>query len=193
VTRGDSIRLMHPLFQEGEGGSTPTSPLSMRVERIAYETAKALNQKWHSRLPRIGDPPGTTNAMICFGAAYRGVLYAVAIWSHPVNRSLPQNEWLELRRMAISDDAPKMTGSWMLGVMARLVRKSRPEVRTLISYQDKAVHSGTIYRAAGWKATTVKRYSSWSNQTRVRPECQAKSDKQRWEYILPQPESEGAR
>jgi hypothetical protein len=184
MIRGDSIKVMYPLFQEGEGGSIPTSPLQMRVERIGYQTAKALNFRWHSRLPKIGDPPGTTNAMLCYGAEHGGKLFAVAIWSHPVSRSLPQETWLELRRLAISGDAPRNTASWMLGIMARLIRRDRPKATTLISYQDKSVHSGGIYRAAGWKATAYKRYSSWSNSTRVRPECQAKADKQRWEKTL---------
>lgn len=182
--RGESIRAMHPLFQEGQGGSIPTSPLQMRVERIDYRTAKELNQAWHSRLPRIGDPPGTTNAMVSFGAMLEAKVYAIAIWSHPVNRSLPQIEWLELRRMAISSDAPKNTASWMLGVMARLIRKQRPEITTLVSYQDMTVHAGTIYKAAGWQPTTTKNYSSWNNATRKRPACQAVSDKQRWELTI---------
>jgi hypothetical protein len=187
MTCGESIRVMHPLFQEGEGGSIPTSPLSMRVEKVDYLTARSLNFEWHSRLPKIGDPPGTTNAMLCFGAVHSQKCYAVAIWSHPVSRSLPQVEWLELRRLAISGDAPKNTASWMLSVMVRLIRKLRPEVTTLISYQDKSVHTGTIYKAAGWKPTAFKRYSSWSNATRVRPKDQAASDKQRWELTLTNP------
>lgn len=47
IIRGESIRVMHPLFPSGnEGGSIPTSPLSMRVERINYLTANELNRKW---------------------------------------------------------------------------------------------------------------------------------------------------
>jgi hypothetical protein len=182
--RAESIRVMHPLFQEGEGGSTPTSALQMRVERIDYQTAKTINGKWHSRLPRIGDPDAVGKAMTCFAATYENNIYAIAIWSHPVSRSLPQTEWLELRRMAINDTAPKNTASWMIGVMVRLLRRLRPELTTLISYQDKGVHTGTIYKAAGWKPTAVKKYTTWSNSTRVRPKCQAPSDKQRWELQL---------
>jgi len=179
----NSIERLYPLFDR-ECNATPTSPLLMRVEKVAYRTARALNRKWHSRLPRIGDPPGTTEAMPCYAAVFEGNVFAVAIWSHPVSRELPQDTWLELRRMAVSDAAPKFTASWMLGIMARLLRKRMPELVKLVSYQDKAVHDGTIYKAAGWKATAVKKYSAWSNSTRVRPECQAKSDKQRWELDI---------
>lgn len=183
-TRGESIGSMQPLFQEAEGGLTPTSPLQMRVESIGYDLARMLNGKWHSRLPRIGDPPGTTKVMPCFAATFDGRVFAIAIWSHPVARDLPQTEWLELRRMAICDERPKNSASWMLAVMARLLRKERPELKKLISYQDLSVHSGTIYRAAGWKPTVVKKYRPWNNATRTRPPCQSTADKQRWEFDL---------
>jgi hypothetical protein len=183
-TRGESIVVMQPLLQEDEGGSTPTSPLQMRVEPIGYKTAKALNGKWHSRLPRIGDPPGVEKAMPCFAATFEGRIFAVAIWSHPVSRNLPQVHWLELRRMAICDERPDNTASWMLGIMARLLKKQRPHLAKLISYQDLGCHSGTIYKAAGWVATEIKKWKPWNNATRKRPQCQSTSDKQRWERDL---------
>lgn len=184
MNRGESIRLMHPLFHEGEGGSTPTSPLQMRIELISWEMAKDLNKLWHSRLPRIGDPAGATHAWLCFAAENKGVAYAVAIWSHPVNRNLPQDEWLELRRLAIAPDAPKNTATWMLKVMRFMIRKKRPQVKRLVSYQDMSVHAGTIYAAAGWERTVVKRFSSWTSKTRNRPTDQSNGDKQRWEKTI---------
>lgn len=183
-TRGESITAMQPLFQEGEGGSTPTSPLQMRIEPIGYQIAKRLNGLWHSRLPRIGDPPGTEKAMSCFAATFEDRIFAVAIWSHPVNRNLPQTTWLELRRMAICDEAPKNLASWMLGVMARLLKRERPHLVNLVSYQDQSVHSGTIYRASGWRPTATKKYLAWNNATRQRPDCQSTGDKQRWERAV---------
>lgn len=147
--RGERIRVIHPLFQEGQAGSTPSSPLLMRVEEVEYDHAKELNRLWHSRLPRMGT--GFIKAMpfLCFVADFHGLAYAVAIWSNPVARNLPQREWLELRRLAISPDAPRNTASWMLGIMARLIHKKRPWVETLVSYQDTEVHTGGIYKAAG--------------------------------------------
>ena len=38
----------------------------------------------------------------------------------------------------------------MLGRMRRHIRAHRPDIVHLISYQDEDVHTGTIYRAAGW-------------------------------------------
>ena len=116
---------MHPLFQVGEGGSIPTSPLQMRVEQMDFRHALRLNEAWHSRLPRMGTGFIANQPFLSFGACHEGRIFAVAIWSNPVARNLPQREWLELRRLAVALDAPKNTCSWMLGAMARQIRKLR--------------------------------------------------------------------
>lgn len=59
--------------------------------------------------------------------------------------------WLELRRMAVSGDAPHCTASWFLGQMRKWFLHNVPERERLISYQDTGVHTGTIYKAAGWE------------------------------------------
>jgi hypothetical protein len=45
----------------------------------------------------------------------------------------------------------------MLGEMAKWYRRHRPECEKLISYQDCEVHTGTIYRAAGWTPAYVSK------------------------------------
>lgn len=182
--RGESIRAMYPLFQTGEGGSIPTSPLQLVIHEIEFSNAKELNRLWHSRLPRLGTGCIANQPFLCHGAEFEGVLYAVAIWSNPVARNLPQHEWLELRRLAIAPDSPRNTASRMLGIMARMIRKSRPEVTRLVSYQDMEVHTGGIYRAAGWTATTMNQDGNWNRPNRSRPKAQSESPKQRWEKIL---------
>jgi hypothetical protein len=184
TNRADSIRVVHPLFQAEGGGAIPTSALQLRIDGTDFRTAKALNRKWHSRLPRIGDPESIMRASLCYGAEFDGLWYAIAIWSHPVNRSLPQTEWLELRRLAIAPDAPKNTASRMIAVMTRLIRKARPEVSRLISYQDMEVHTGGIYKAAGWTSDYVAHSASWTNNVRTRPAEQSASPKRRWEKVL---------
>jgi hypothetical protein len=99
-------------------------------------------------------------------------------------RNLPQREWLELRRLAHAPDAPPNTGSRMLGVMARLIRKARPWVTTLVSYSDTAVHQGTIYRAAGWRPTLASDGGEWARRKRPNPPTQSTAPKQRWEFAL---------
>lgn len=71
--------------------------------------------------------------------------------------------------------------------MAILIRKLRPEVVRLISYQDTEVHTGGIYRAAGWTQMNVrskkKRYS-WGCRSRPRPKAQSEAVKIRWEKYM---------
>lgn len=180
----ESIRVMHPLFQAGKGGSIPTSALSLVLSQIDFRHAKALNKLWHSRLPRMGTGCIHNQPFLCYAAEYEGIIYAVAIWSNPVARNLPQQTWLELRRLAIAPDAPRNTASRMLRIMALLIRKARPDVVRLVSYQDMAVHTGGIYRAAGWAATTVNDDGNWDRPNRSRPKAQSEAAKQRWEKSI---------
>ncbi len=184
VDGGDSMRVMHPLFPVGDGGSSPTSPLHMRVTEIPFLLAKQLNAAWHSRLPRFGTGFIVNQPFLSFGAQHGDTLYAVAIWSNPAARNLPQQTWLELRRMAVSPEAPRNTPSWMIGVMTRMIRKLRPQIDTLVSYSDMDVHAGTIYKASGWKATTINANGNWTRVKRPRPIAQSLAAKQRWEKAL---------
>jgi hypothetical protein len=84
-----------------------------------------------------------------FAAEHNGRVFAVALWNTPSGRCLPQH-WLELRRMACAPDVPKNTPSRFLSWMVRYFKQNHPDRQKCISYQDTAVHSGTIYRAAGW-------------------------------------------
>ena len=63
--------------------------------------------------------------------------------------------------MAIAPDAPKNTASRMLAIMARLIKRKFPNVVMLISYQDTEVHTGTIYKAAGWVQGSFHHGGSW--------------------------------
>jgi hypothetical protein len=197
--RASSIRLMQPLIQAGEEGSTPIlalsrrrdarncrknrprSPMQLRLERIGFAQAKALNELWHSRLPRFGTGFVRNQPYLCYAAHYLDVIYAVAIWSNPVARLLPQRDWLELRRLAVAPDAPRNTPSRMLAVMTRLIRHSRPDIVNLISYQDTNAHTGGIYRAAGWSPTNLSSRRQWNCPSRPRPPAQSSSPKRRWE------------
>jgi hypothetical protein len=182
---GDGARVAYPLFQEGDGGPHPTSPLQFAIYEISTELAVELNRKWHSVLPEIKNPRGDA---ICFGAEFEGRVFACAIWTIPVARLLNGRNWLELRRMAISGDAPKNTASRMLSIMTRLIRVRKPHIVKLISYQDTEIHSGTIYKASGWKmaGNYSSRSRTWVNKARVRKEVQTTAPKMRWEKDLTQ-------
>ncbi len=146
--RVDRTREVHPLFPTGDGGSTPTSTLRARhldFSECPKPHAVELVAKWHSRLPRCARGPWTQ----AFHAHFNGVTYAVALWNNPSTRCLPSH-WRELRRMACAPDAPRNTASRFIGWMVRWFQTHHPSAEKLISYQDCQVHTGTIYRAAGW-------------------------------------------
>jgi hypothetical protein len=185
--RAESVRVAHPLFQEGGGGSSPTSALQLRFEVCGRDFFKALNEQWHSRLPRIGGSFGR----VYYCAMFDGKAYAVAMWSNPVARLLPQREWLELRRLAIAADAPRNTATRMLGWMARDIHARFGEVEVLVSYQDTEVHTGGIYRGAGWEQAKgyISRARGWSKgdgggRDRAGRTNQAVAPRMRWEKRL---------
>jgi hypothetical protein len=184
MTRADGVRRTRSLFQAGDGGSRPTSALQLWLDVIDFPEARRLNRLWHSRLPRMGTGFIDNQPFLCFGAVFGGRYYAAAIWSNPVARNLPQDSWLELRRLAVAPDAPRNTASRMLRVMALLVRRFRPGVVRLVSYQDTEVHTGGIYRAAGWAKTVVNPDGNWDRPNRSRPKAQSAAPKQRWEKVL---------
>jgi hypothetical protein len=122
-------------------------------------------------------------------AEYDNIAYGSAIWSSPVaaNRLKEGKTALELRRMAIADDAPKNTASRMIGVMRKIIKKEFPHITLLLSYQDTDVHQGTIYKASGWYLASKNKGTSWTNNTRKRNKEQSLSDKIRWEFRLQPP------
>jgi hypothetical protein len=185
VLSGDSIRVVHPLFPTEGDGSTPISPLQLEVAEIDMRLAQSLNELWHSRLPvtHLGNLVGN-HANVAYGAMYENRFYATAIWTEPVARMLNGKGLLELRRMAIADDAPKNTASRMLSIMRRMIHKKFPHLTRLISYQDTEVHHGTIYKSAGWVATNRSTVNGKGWNTRKRAAMQTTADKIRWEINL---------
>ncbi len=187
MIRAGGVRVARPLFQAAGGGSIPTSALQLSFDSCSRETFRKLNELWHSRLPKIGASQGR----VFYSAEFEGLWYATAMWSNPVARLLPQLEWLELRRFAISEDAPKNTATRMLGWMVRDIRRRFPDVVRLISYQDCEVHAGTIYKAAGWKPAEnyVSRVRGWESangggRKRIGRTNQALAPRMRWELAI---------
>lgn len=184
---GDGTVAVHPLFQ-GEGdGSIPISPLQLVIGHVDMPLAQALNEHWHSVLPRtelftLTCMP-TWNA---FAATHANRFYAVAIWTSPVAANRLSNGWncLELRRFAIASQAPKNTASRMLRVMKLLIRKEHPHIVRLISYQATEHHAGVIYKAAGWMPmTTAEKSTAW-HQGSQRDLRQTTSAVIRWESLV---------
>ena len=183
-------RRLAPLLYPDEVAPPPRAT-GLAVVEVSPDVCIPLVAAWHSRLPHVQRGPWR----VCFVAHYEWTAYAVALWNNPSARTLPQS-WLELRRMAVAPDAPHCTASFMLGAMRKQLRATcAGEIDRLISYQDQAVHTGTIYRAAGWdpawitkarvrdrskpRAGTTRAYRS--NANGAAPDASAKT---RWEVAL---------
>ena len=68
------------------------------------------------------------------------------------------NDFIELNRMAFSDSLPKYSESRALGVAIRLIRKSYPQIKWIISFSDATqCGDGVIYRASGFCLTGIKK------------------------------------
>ena len=181
IPSGDSIRVVHPLFPVEGGGSTPTSPLQLHVGEIDLDLAIRLNALWHSRLPNVvKNNVQRVRHLMCLAAEFSGLFYMSAIWTDPIARLLNGRNWIELRRMAISDDAPKNTGSRTLRIMRAIVKGRWPHLQRAISYQDCDVHLGTIYRADGWQMEAENKSADWIREKRERRTAVATGIKIRW-------------
>jgi hypothetical protein len=181
----DESRIVCPLFQKEYGGYIPTSAMQLHFSKCHEDRFKTLNSAWHSRLPKIGN----SHFRVCYCAEYGNAVYAVAAWSNPVARLLPQREWIELRRFAISPDSPRFTASRMLGWMRKDIKHRFPDVIRLISYQDLDVHAGTIYKASGWKQAEnykprARGWIGWGTRPRVGRTNQNVAPRMRWEFDL---------
>lgn len=71
------------------------------------------------------------------------------------------NSFLELNRLAFSDNLPRNSESRALGIAMRLLRKQYPWIEWVVSFADATqCGDGTIYRAAGFVLTGIKRNTS---------------------------------
>ena len=178
----------HQEIQTEGSGSTPTTSHQLQLLEIKAMTASMLNEQWHSVLPKIHWSNITRNThYVCYGIFDRDECIGVAIWSSPVaqNRFPDGKQMLELRRLALSNKCPPNTASRTISIMIRLIHKKFPEITRLISYQDTAIHKGTIYTASNWKKTAETKFISWTTATRKRNQDQSKATKIRWEYKMP--------
>ena len=182
---GDSVMVAQQTLQFAGSGSNPTSPHHIHLKEIKAQIASQLNERWHSRLPKIHWSNIVRNThYVCYGLYYKSEAIGVAIWSSPVaqNRFKDGKQMLELRRLALSDRCPKNTASRCIGIMVKLVKKKFPEITRLISYQDTAVHNGTIYKASNWSNEAETDFASWTTNKRQRNKDQATGKKIRWEW-----------
>lgn len=170
-----------------EERNAPASPRGFSIRSIGAPDACKLNAAWHSRFPKIDWSNVVRNRYYaCYVLEAAGVAYGVAIWSSPIaaNRLKDGQRLLELRRLALAPECPKNTATWMLARMQEDITQRFPEVIRLISYQDTAVHFGTIYKAANWTMANVQEEEVKWDGPRKRNQEQSTAPKARWEMQI---------
>ena len=117
-----------------------------------------------------------TNSQIHIGIFYRGKLEGAMQFGPSIDkrrvgmlvRGTKWDEFIELNRMAFSDNLPRNSESRALGVAMKLLKKHAPKVKWVISFADATqCGDGTIYRAAGFTLTQIKRNQQmllWNGQ-----------------------------
>lgn len=68
------------------------------------------------------------------------------------------DEFLELNRMAFSDNLPRNSESRAIGICLRWIKKEVPKIKWVVSFADATqCGDGTIYRASGFKLIQINK------------------------------------
>lgn len=138
------------------------------VNPVNAPTARAFVKKWHYSHKVVN------NSQVHYGAYYNNVLHGIMSFGPSMDKRKIQglvkdtgwNEFVELNRMAFDDTLPKNSESRALSVALRLLKKSNPQLKWVISFADATqCGDGTMYRAANFLLTGIKE----NNQVWVAP------------------------
>ena len=146
--------MQNELFQELDGGASPTSPLQLFFRSIRSDNANRIFEKYHyaHRAVPISESFGA------YKADYMRTIVGAISLGKPASPSLcvgacgkENSHWIyELNRLWMSQEAPRNSESRFIGWSLRVLRRLHPEW-ILVSYADTAqCHTGAIYRATGW-------------------------------------------
>lgn len=130
------------------------------VKPIDPATANALVRRVHY------SGKVTQNSQLHLGVFYEGRLEGAMQFGPSIDKrrmlglveGTAWNGYLELNRLAFTDNLPRNSESRALGVALRMFRKHRPDIEWIVSFADATqCGDGAIYRAAGFVLTGIKR------------------------------------
>lgn len=164
---GNSVMAAQSLFQEMGGGSNPT--FSLKVYPCKFSDIRHIFENFHYKKGHMGGGISLCLALMDKDKIIGGCV--VGKLRHDKAYSKGDKKVLELRRMALLDEAPKNTESYFLSKVIWYLRKNT-DVDEVISYSDLSVgHKGTIYKAANFKLigeTAPSKHVFW-NGVRYHP------------------------
>lgn len=108
----------------------------------------------------------TQNSQLCFGVFLGDRCLGAMQYGPSIDkrRMLPLvtgtrwNDFLELNRLAFSDELPRNSESRALAISFKLIKKHYPHIRWIISFADATqCGDGTIYRAAGFHLIQINK------------------------------------
>lgn len=140
-----------------------TSAKDIVVKPIKASTANSLIKRLHYSGKVV------PNSNLHFGAFINNKLEGAMSFGPPMDKrkvlSLVEgtkwNGMLELNRMAFSDLLPRNSESRSMAIAFRMIKKHYPHVEWVLSFSDGTqCGDGTIYRAAGFVLTQIKKNST---------------------------------
>ena len=105
------------------------------------------------------------NSQIHIGVFYGGKLEGAMQFGPSLDKRKLQglvegtlwNEFIELNRLAFTDNLPRNSESRALAVAMKLLRKHAPQIKWVVTFADGTqCGDGAIYRAAGFVLTSIK-------------------------------------
>ena len=155
------------------------------MKQISIPVATEWSNRHHSIL-KIRHPSAIWRSppCPCYAAIMNSDIVAVAIYSAPVERKMHSRHRLELRRLTITNSAPKNTGSHFFSMTTRHIREHYPDISEIISYQSTHHHYGSLYKACNFTRDGETRFCTWNHDNRKRNSDQIQSPKVRWKYQL---------
>tara|TARA_R100000479_G_C6360852_1_gene192975 strand:+ start:351 stop:1061 length:711 start_codon:yes stop_codon:yes gene_type:complete len=105
------------------------------------------------------------NSKFHFGIFYNNKLEGVLQYGNPMDKNktiglvknTKWNNFIELNRMALTDNLPKNAESRSIAISIKLLKKYAPHLDWILTYADGTqCGDGTIYRASGFLLTGIK-------------------------------------
>ena len=137
-----------------------TSAKDMVLRPITAQEANALVRRVHYSGKVVN------NSQIHIGAFLNGKLEGAMQFGPSLDKRKIQglvegtgwNEFIELNRMAFTDNLPRNSESRAIAIAMKLLRKHAPHIKWVVTFADGAqCGDGTIYRASGFLLTGIKR------------------------------------
>jgi len=118
------------------------------------------------------------NSQLHIGVFYQGALEGAMQFGPSLDKRKIQglvegtqwHEFIELNRLAFTDNLPRNSESRALSIAMRLLRKYAPQVKWVVTFADATqCGDGTIYRASGFVLTGIKENDQiWAAPTGAR-------------------------